>query len=205
MSHKLTQAIKQKNRTQLLELISQGEDFNEVDPSTGQSPLEFAVHSGFLRGASDLVDIGASLSIKNLSNQSPLMAASNSEALTASLLKRKQELELDSVSDDGNTALHYAAINGNHEVCAMLINSGANTDIKNKQGRTAYDEAVRHDNSLVMKTISLKLAPTPSPKYQSNKEKAEKIAIYKDTIPSDKQIDDLWRLAPASIQAKLGR
>lgn len=170
MSTKLTQALKNKNRQQVLELISMGADFNEVDPQTGLSPLEYAIESGFLRVAADLVNIGASLNVKNLAQQSTLMIASNSEVLTEALLKRKDELNLNSVCDDGNTALHYAAISGNHEVCAMLISAGVNPDIKNKQGRTAYDEAVRQDNTLVMMAISLKLTPS-----KSIKEKIEAI------------------------------
>lgn len=44
-------------------------------------------------------------------------------------------------SQYGNTALHAAAMNGNLEVVQLLVERGADPSIRNKEGKTPYEEA----------------------------------------------------------------
>ena len=41
----------------------------------------------------------------------------------------------------GNTAAHYAASNGKKDIVMYLVDHGANVSMRNKQGRTPFEEA----------------------------------------------------------------
>eukprot|EP01046_Picozoa_sp_COSAG06_P050481 COSAG06_NODE_8006_length_2305_cov_8.946510_2_plen_93_part_00 len=51
--------------------------------------------------------------------------------------------ELDTRSDSQKTPLHFAAANGHTKICEMLLALGADPSLKNKDGKTALDEARR--------------------------------------------------------------
>lgn len=53
-------------------------------------------------------------------------------------------------TDQGNTALHFAAANGSIEKVRALINAGASINIKNRLGNTPLMAACYKDNALVV-------------------------------------------------------
>ncbi len=58
--------------------------------------------------------------------------------------------DINYVSRRGTTALHWAAKEGGMEVCSYLLEHGADTDIVDEEGKTAYDYAVeRGDAELI--------------------------------------------------------
>lgn len=52
----------------------------------------------------------------------------------------------------GNTALHWACVNGHGEVVETLLAKGAKTTICNAGGRTALDEAMHNDRQVRKKS-----------------------------------------------------
>ena len=81
----------------------------------------------------DLVE-GASLSHLYVENR-------NIEGLYT--LKKEELLKVDS---DGETALHYAAVNDDVELCKILINQNIQiVNIKNVENKTAYDLAMSYN------------------------------------------------------------
>jgi hypothetical protein len=48
---------------------------------------------------------------------------------------------------DGNTALHFAAFNGDSNTCVLLLNAGAQLDEYNKEGETPLDLAARNGHT----------------------------------------------------------
>lgn len=48
-------------------------------------------------------------------------------------------------NNDNFSPLHYASFNGNLEVCQMLIEAGADTQVMNKFGLTALHTAAQGD------------------------------------------------------------
>ena len=79
--------------------------------------------------------------------------------------------------NSGNTALHYALENGNHDLCNKLIDCGADPKIKNGQGRfiltdseavmTAHSSASAFDFGEHLRSLS-KSESTPVPKIVSH-------------------------------------
>jgi hypothetical protein len=57
---------------------------------------------------------------------------------------------LDAVNDAGNTALHWAALNGHLESVKLLIQSGADVTIINRAGHDAVYEAEINDKNEVV-------------------------------------------------------
>ena len=58
----------------------------------------------------------------------------------------------------GNTALHYAAWVGNHDIVSFLIWKGGDLSIKNKYGETPYDTAIagKHEECAYLLATSRK-------------------------------------------------
>src|ERR1041384_756038 len=83
--------------------------------ATAVSPL----HAGAIHDAAKRGDVGA---IKKL--------------------LKKDRQALDSIDDDGRTALHIAAEDGRKDVADLLLKSGASSTIRSMHGETALDLAV---------------------------------------------------------------
>jgi ankyrin repeat protein len=60
---------------------------------------------------------------------------------------------LDLQDKDGNTALMCAAADGNLAEVRSLLKAGANPDLRNRAGKTAYDQAVELEQDDVVKVL----------------------------------------------------
>jgi ankyrin repeat protein len=63
-------------------------------------------------------------------------------------------VDINAVDDNGYTPLMYAAANGCYETCRLLIDSGANRDIKTAMGNTAWHFADKNGHSKVATLLS---------------------------------------------------
>jgi ankyrin repeat protein len=55
--------------------------------------------------------------------------------------------QVDALDKDGNTALHCAAVQGSAELASILLDHGAKTDVRNRQGQTALQLAAAQERS----------------------------------------------------------
>ena len=60
---------------------------------------------------------------------------------------------VDAVGNNGWTALHLAAYHGYIQVVEALLNAGADKAVKDKNGRTALDDAQRKNHPAVVKLL----------------------------------------------------
>jgi ankyrin repeat protein len=78
----------------------------------------------------------------------------------------KKGVDINAINNDGNTALHLAALNGNLEMMNFLLNHGAKFDIKDKNGKNAlelitdenqqkklFSQAIEDNNLELVKTL----------------------------------------------------
>jgi ankyrin repeat protein len=89
-----------------------------------------------------LIQMGAETNYKDSNLSAPLLQAAlkNSNAGLKILLENKAETNVQGRST-GNTALHFAIKNENREAVRILLQHGAQTDIKNMNGFTAVEVA----------------------------------------------------------------
>jgi uncharacterized protein len=117
----------------------------------GATPLWVAAQTLDLPYIRVLVDHGADPLRSNATGDTPLLAASGlviekpgespgNPDECAAAVKFLLDLGADAttVDNDGNTALHGAAVWGSNDAVEMLVKAGARLDVKNKRGLTAW-------------------------------------------------------------------
>ncbi|XP_033762135.1 uncharacterized protein LOC117343755 [Pecten maximus] len=99
--------------------------------------------------------IGANL--ENMSKHVPLLhfAASNGYSDFLKALLEKDSLDANATDEYHETTLHLAIRNGNPEICRLLLNSGARTDIPDRDGLQPLHRAAQVNNIAQMIDILL--------------------------------------------------
>jgi ankyrin repeat protein len=125
--------------------------------TTGSTPLLRAAKAGDAEAMQVLLGKGADAKLFTKSGITPLMAAAGlgtkeedttgrkkteAEAIAAIKLCLDAGADVNSVDNQGDTALHGAAQKGFDEVVEFLADHGAKLDIKDKKGRTPLDAAM---------------------------------------------------------------
>jgi ankyrin repeat protein len=121
------------------------------DPATQRTPLMQAAQHGHHALVQSLVARGADVNARDSQGCTPLMLAARSGsfsqhdkpcATVTALFSQKHNSPLptlDAQDAEGFTALMYAASQNNHRVVQLLLSRNARQDIRNKQGKTAWD------------------------------------------------------------------
>ena len=123
----------------------------------GWTPLHLAAFFGHLDAVKMLLDSGAPMLAISNNNESNLpinaAAAGRRNAVVQLLVERGCPPDARS-SDQGYTALHLAANNGNVELIEFLLRSGADRNLKTGAGETAHDLAVKQGDTNAAKILS---------------------------------------------------
>jgi hypothetical protein len=141
-------------------LLARGADVDAAE-NRGVTPLIAAATSGNTAAARLLLARGANANAHAPGvgqTATPLIgAAHNGDVeLTRLLLARKPDVDARSADRDANvkngpvlfghvTALHYAAVNGHHEIVKLLLDAGATIDARDVRGMTPLMFAVATD------------------------------------------------------------
>ena len=113
--------------------------------SNGWGALMIASAKGHVEVVKLLLDYGVNVNTVDVYDWTPLHRASFENHLqVVELLLTDPRLQLDARDDKGATALHHAAIGGNHEITRSLIEKGASVRITDHDGRTAIDYAQKN-------------------------------------------------------------
>lgn len=144
-------------------LVSKGADINQKDKN-GDSLFDLALMNDYLPIIEYLLSEGYKVNTLDRKGQTPLMKTisfpGNIDTINL-LLENDADIALE--DNNGNTALHYAAINNNSEAVTLLLAKGAKWDLRNKRGQTAIDVALDNFATDALKTIC-KFADIPVPK-----------------------------------------
>ena len=113
------------------------------------------------------------------------MVAANGHYECAKLLLSLPEVRektLNSTNTEGHTPLHWAAFNSQVTLVRLLLEHGANFNIKNFADRTPFDEAVARELFDVTETIIEFLE-----KSQNNQDPADSSETINDEAESDRE------------------
>jgi ankyrin repeat protein len=155
--------------------ISQGGDINKQN-ETGLTLLHHAINTSNLEWVKFLIENGANQKIKDNSGRVPARFATNRFEIY-NLLKDS----IDEPDNDGNTCMHIAAKNGIHARVIHLVAIGAKFNIKNNEGRTAYDNC---SNKSLFKSFEETLN-----ELVSDNKLIEAMISLSSRLPEDKKIN----------------
>jgi len=121
-------------------LIASGADTNCFNKNN-ESALSCTLDMGYTQSAEILLEAGCKKIIdhQGLCFQTPLIRATKYNLITMIILFIKYGCNLNLQDQDGNTALMHAVIKDNVSAVQILLAAGADTTIKNKDGKKAYD------------------------------------------------------------------
>ncbi len=109
----------------------------EARDGGGTTPLGLAVASGNVAMVRLLIDHGADVNARQ-QGKTPLMLVDHAD-VAALLIERGGAI--DAVSDDGLTALMFAAAAGRADLAALLLERGARADVRDRSGKTVMHHA----------------------------------------------------------------
>lgn len=131
--------------------VARIEFLHKLNPDTINSlneskftPLIIAVYRNQNEAAKYLLKLGALVDTKSPEGAA-ILAACYKNNLEAAELLLKYKTEINSVNEEGTTALMYAAMNNHIELIKLLLQNGANKSITNKYGQTALGYARQYN------------------------------------------------------------
>jgi len=166
----LMSAVERNQAPAVKFLLAHGADIEKGAPR-GFTPLSLAIEEQQFDAAYALIQAGANVNTPASEHKlTPLMVVASElppEAdslvrilqdhgpidIARALLARKAKV--DATDADGVTALMIAAAHDNSQMLALLIQSGANPNMKSGAGQTARDIAVQNDNLGAIRTLDL--------------------------------------------------
>ncbi len=177
----LHDAVKAVNEAKVTALVTAGEEINEQD-ALGKTPLHYAAVIGRYSLVRYLIEHGSDPHIKDNSHKTPLVYAIEKNRIkviiyltkkTNEFTRAKEEgpfaaakagdmdllayyfsrTDINSVNQDGKTALHIASEEGNLQIVAFLLNLGADINQKDYDGRDALNYAKLSGNKALVELI----------------------------------------------------
>ncbi len=119
-------------------LVIAGANVNAYD-AEGETPLLLAVRADDFRTSTLLLLKNADPNAENKHKETALiLAASNENLYIMKEILKKKEANVNAQDLLGNTALILAAISGDAEMCKTLLEAGANQNLVDKSGLSAY-------------------------------------------------------------------
>jgi len=133
-------AVKSDNLEMVLQFLDEGNDINGIYGKEKSTLLNYAIKTNSYRVFERLLEMGADPSI--ISNgKTPIMyAVQNKEPLMMRQLI-KYGADLDQAAKKGNTAVINASKTGKLKCVKLLVENGADVELKNDAGMTALDYA----------------------------------------------------------------
>ncbi|XP_060527363.1 ankyrin repeat and death domain-containing protein 1A-like isoform X2 [Cylas formicarius] len=118
----------------------------EARDKYGMRPIHMATWHGHPAAVQTLINLGACTNATTKTQYTLLICAARNNRcdVVDYLLETLEDVHLDAVDAEGQTAIFHAASNGHGAIVRRLVEVGAATDKKNKDSRTALHEACQN-------------------------------------------------------------
>ncbi|CAH1989823.1 unnamed protein product [Acanthoscelides obtectus] len=129
-------------RTEIVKMILDRCDDVNHKTSQGHSALQYAASKGWTEICKYLLDKGANINITDMRGSTPLHRAAskgNIQVLNLFLSDYADDLNINVKDIYGNTPLHLACEEDRQEEATLLVEHGADIEIKNRDQQTPLD------------------------------------------------------------------
>ncbi|XP_023717980.1 ankyrin repeat and death domain-containing protein 1A isoform X3 [Cryptotermes secundus] len=132
-----------RGNTDIMEMLIASKCDIEAKDKYGMRPILMAAWHGHKDAVQMLINCGANVVAVNKKHYTILMCAArnNRSEVVDFLLDTLEDIRVDTVDLEQQTALYHAALGGHAGIVRRLVEAGAKTDARNKQGRTPLHAA----------------------------------------------------------------
>ena len=145
----------QENKTACMKLLLDARaQINAPGGGSQSTALLIAVKYGLDSAASVLLDYGADVNIENEDGDSPFVIAVTKNQIEFVKRMIAMSAKIDSLHKKlGGSALHMAAMKGHHDMMSLLLDRGANIEIRSHDGCTPLATAIGYDQWVAAKVL----------------------------------------------------
>ncbi len=154
-------AIFQKDFEFVKTYISQGRSIKIKDKSSGKTMLHLATQSGNLEIVKLLTDSGANINAKDKLGRTPLLTLGGedeieTEKILRFLIEKGADVNIQNKDEDNQTLLMSACDNDKLEIVKLLLEAGANPNLKDAEGETAMMKTTSEEIKALLKKYGAK-------------------------------------------------
>jgi len=172
-------AITADDIKRLLKVIAGGANINIPLPETKMTPIMYAAFHNNVAAVKILMMSGADISARDIHGRTALYYGTGSLEIVAILLSAG--IFVDTIDENMDTPLMRAVRDGNIDVCARLVTSGASKTHANDRGMTAFHIATIYNR----KELYMLLAPSvPNILPSSHGQPRYNYSLYEPYTPS---------------------
>ncbi|XP_076260558.1 uncharacterized protein LOC143196611 isoform X1 [Rhynchophorus ferrugineus] len=159
-----------RGNLEIMEMLLNSHCDIEARDKYGMRPLHMAAWHGHPEAVELLINLGACTNTVTKARYTLLIcAARNNRANVIDfLLDTLEDVHIDAIDADGQTALFHAAANGHACIVKRLIEMGASLDKKNKENRSALHEACQGGHAEVAQFLLAREADMEARDNQEN-------------------------------------
>ncbi|XP_066137418.1 ankyrin repeat and death domain-containing protein 1A-like isoform X1 [Euwallacea fornicatus] len=159
-----------RGNIEIMEMLLNARCDIEARDKYGMRPLHMAAWHGHPKAVELLINSGACTNSVTKAQYTLLICAArnNRAEVIDFLLDTLDDVQIDAVDADGQTALYHAAANGHVIIVKRLLEMGASLDKKNKENRTALHEAAQGGHEEVTQMLLVKDAAMEARDHQGN-------------------------------------
>jgi hypothetical protein len=147
LNEQLVEAVMGGDMAAVVKLVSEGADVNAQGRYSGWTPLILAARKGETELVNFLLSHGADVNEKSsVQNRTPIMEAVRNRSVETVKALLAANPDVDAVDWEGYTVLMFAAVSGQSDIVDVLLNHGADVNVKNKVGSSALMMASGYPN-----------------------------------------------------------
>jgi len=138
LNEQMAEAVLEGDTAAVVELLAQGADINAKGRYSGWTPLFLAARKGETDLVNFLLSYGADVNVKSsVRNRTAIMEAARNRKVETVKALLKADPDIDAVDWEGYTVLMFAAVSGQSDIVDVLLNHGADVNLRTKVGSSA--------------------------------------------------------------------